>query len=197
MPGDYPQGETGPSRGYGGGPPRGRGPRGPGEGGYRERRGVPLSDLDPTLTAISRNVIGCAIDVHKALGPGYPDAVYLAALRKEMETKGISYKAGQTVPVKYHEATVGEVTAELLIEGRFIVDVMARPGDVGTYERLAVKAAGLDLGLIINFSERRLKDGLVRVLNIDKINADRGVDFGEDEGGHADAPDGGSTVSFS
>ncbi len=52
-----------------------------------------------------------------------------------------------------------------------------------------LKAADLDLGLIINFAERRLKDGLVRVLNIDKINFERGDDGMEEDDGHDGPPD--------
>jgi GxxExxY protein len=153
-----------------------------------ERRGIPLSDLNPVTTDASRKVIGCAIDVHKALGPGYTEAVYTSALRAELDAQGVKYQVGPKVPVKYRDAVVGEVTPDLLVEGRFIVDVMARPGQVDTGERMALraqlKAADLELGLIINFSERRLKDGLVRVVNIDKLNHGKGGgdedDLGDD-----------------
>jgi hypothetical protein len=64
---------------------------------------------------------------------------------------------------------------------------MARPGEIGGYERAALRSrlrvADVELGLIINFGERRLKDGLVRVLNPDKLNANRGEGAeGEEEG---------------
>jgi hypothetical protein len=79
---------------------------------------------------------------------------------------------------------------------RFIVEIMARPGEVGSYERntlrAQLRAADVELGLIINFGERRLKDGLVRVLNPDKLNALKGPGQGEedveDEGGYEDEP---------
>ncbi len=71
------------------------------------------------------------------------------------------------------------------VMARVAREVLARPGDVSTHDRLSLRAklksANLDLGLVINFSERRLKDGLVRVLNIDKINADRGIAPGDGE----------------
>jgi len=130
-------------------------------------------------------VIGCAIDVHKVLGPGYEDAVYAAALGMELEAQGVKFKPGHTIAVRYKERAIGEVRADLFVEERFIVEVMARPGAVGTFERLALraqlKAADLELGLIINFAERRLKDGLVRVVNVDKFNHDRGMSHEEHE----------------
>jgi GxxExxY protein len=144
-----------------------------------ERRGIPLSDLDPKITEASRKVIGCSIEVHKALGPGYAADIYLEALRVELEGLGVPYKPRHTFPVSYRGTKVGEVTAGLFVDGLFLVTVMAEPREVDTPDRLQLraqlKAANLDLGLIINFADKRLTDGLVRVLNIEKINLDRGV----------------------
>lgn len=179
-----------PSRGGYGGQGRGRG--GGGRGGDRggdrgERRGIPLSDLPAELTEASRKAIGAAIEVHKALGPGFDADTYRAALKAEMDAQGVKYVAGKPFTVRYRDIAVSEARADFFIEDKFLVDVMARPGDVGTFERLALraklKAANLDLGLIINFAERRLKDGLVRVLNIEKLSAERGILSHEDEGG--------------
>ena len=168
------------------------GDRGPDRGG---RRGTPLSELDPALTEVSRKVIGCAIEVHMELGPGYDESVYLNALKIELDAEGVQYKVGHPFDVFFDEKVVGRTTADLWVADRFIVEIMARPGEIGSYERNALRAqlraADVELGLIINFGERRLKDGLVRVLNIDKLNAERG-----DEG-YEDEHDDGNTVSFS
>ena len=149
------------------------------------RRGTPLSELDPELTEVSRKVIGCAIEVHMELGPGYSDEVYRNALRVELDAQGVAYKAGHSFEVYYDDKVVGAAVADLWVGDRFIVKLLARPGEIGSTERNAVRAqlraADVELGLIINFGERRLKDGLVRVLNPDKLNEMRG------EGGeHAD-----------
>lgn len=159
---------------------RGRGGHGGGRGGYQrrdDRRGTPLTDLDPALTDMSRRVIGCAIEVHKALGPGYPLEVYANALKNELTEQQIAYKTDHAFPVSYKGQKVGEVMAGLFVGDRFIVELLARVGEVGTAERsdlrAELRAADLELGLVINFGERRLKDGLVRVLNPDKLNAMR------------------------
>lgn len=176
-------GGGGGNRGYGDrggnrGPQRGGGGGG-GGGDYRERRGIPLSELPPELTESSRKVIGAAIEVHKSLGPGFDASVYRNALKSELEAQGLPFAMGRTFEVRYHDKKVGDVATDLFIDNKFLVEILARPGEIGTLERLALrgqlKAATLDLGLIINFAERRLKDGLVRVLNIDKINAERGI----------------------
>ncbi|MDX2130691.1 MAG: GxxExxY protein [Planctomycetota bacterium] len=186
-------------RPYGGRPPRG-GPGGPGGhgggygGGPRERRGVPLSELDPTTTEASRKVIGAAIEVHRALGPGFPREVYANALKVELDALGVKHETGRKIPVRYKDKPIGEITTDLYVENRFIVTVMGVAGMVGTPERLALraqlKAADFELGLIINFGDRRLKDGLVRVVNIDKIRAEKGLGEGDD------FDDAGSTHDF-
>jgi GxxExxY protein len=160
--------------------PRGNNARG---GRPPERRGVPLADLDPTTTEASRKVIGCSIEVHRTLGPGYDAPMYAKALKRELGSQGVRFECDKPFAVKYKDEVVGEVCTELLVEDLFLVKITARPGQVGTFERLELrsqlKAANLDLGLIINFAERRLKDGLVRVLNMDKLKPILGY---EDDG---------------
>lgn len=177
---------------------------GGGGGGYRRddrrddrrndrRGGMPLSELDPALTDMSRRVIGCAIEVHKALGPGYPIEVYTKALHQELTDQGIGFKADHALDVSYKGKTVGSVKAGLFVGDRFIVELLARVGEVGTAERAALRAelraADLELGLVINFGERRLKDGLVRVLNPDKLNALRDEREEEDDDEYEDEDD--------
>jgi GxxExxY protein len=173
-------------RGGGGGGGRDRrDSRGNERGGDRggPRRGTPLSELDPALTEVSRKVIGCAIEVHMELGPGYDESVYLNALKIELDAQSVAYKVGHPFDVYFDEHVVGKVVADLWVADRFIVEIMARSGEVGSAERNALRAqlraADVELGLIINFGERRLKDGLVRVLNPDKLNELKG------EGGEA------------
>lgn len=171
--------------------------------GDRPRRGTPLSELDPALTEVSRKVIGCAIDVHMELGPGYEESVYSSALQAELTAQGVAFKAGHPFDVYFDDKVVGKCVADLWVADRFIVEVMARPGEIGGYERAQLRAqlraADVELGLIINFGERRLKDGLVRVLNPDKLNemkgegaegAGEGAEEGEFEDQEAPEPTG-------
>ncbi len=171
-------------RGYPGG---GRGNE-RGGGGDRERRGTPLSELDPALTEVSRKVIGCAIEVHMELGPGYSEEVYLNALKMELDAQQVGYKVGHSFDVYFDDKVVGTSVADLWVGDRFIVELLARPGEIGSFERNALRAqlraADVELGLIINFGERRLKDGLVRVLNPDKLNELRGDGHEDEHEGH-------------
>ncbi len=169
--------------GHGGHRGGGRGDRGHGPG-HGRGRGVPLTELDPALTDVSRKLIGCAIEVHKGLGPGFDESVYQAALEYELRQAGVAFATHQKVPVKYRGQEVGFKEADLIVDNRFIVDMMASRGEIGSTERAALRAllraADMELGLIINFAERRLKDGLVRVLNPDKLNLARGGEHDDD-----------------
>lgn len=156
----------------------GHGGRGGGHGGGFDRRGVQLDELDPALTELSRRVIGCAIEVHKELGPGYPREVYVKSLQIELKAEEIEFKADHTFEVEFDAEVVGEVVCDLFIGERFLVKLMAEHTEIGTQPRselrAQLRAADFELGLIINFGERRLKDGLVRVLNPDKLRELRG-----------------------
>lgn len=173
------RGGGGGGRGYGGG----GGGRGRGGHGGHERRGIPLSALDATTTEASRKAIGAAIEVHKTLGPGYDQSTYINALRVELDALNVTYTLKHPVAVVYKDKKIGESITDMYIDGKFFLDVLARPGQITTFERLALraklKAQDLELGLIINFAERRLKDGLVRVVNIDKITKEKGISLEE------------------
>jgi GxxExxY protein len=150
-----------------------------GHDGEGERRGIPLSSLDPSTTDASRKVIGIAIEVHKALGPGYDAEVYSAAVRSDLDEINVEYSLQHKFSVEYKGRVIGEVKAPMFVAGKFLLHILSKPDQVTSHERLTMraqlKAAGMDLGLIINFGERRLKDGLVRVVNVEKITREKGL----------------------
>ncbi len=154
------------------------------------RPAVPLEALDPTLTDVSRRVIGFAIEVHKTLGPGFTKEVYGSALAVELEEAGIDYLRDSKVAVTYRDRQVGELTLDLIVNTRFAVTIMDEPREIDGLDRTTLRAqlraADLELGLIINFGERRLKDGLVRVLNPDKLNAMKGDQHDGDDDDYED-----------
>lgn len=210
MPGDYGYNDNRNNRGndnrggYNRGGGRGGYNRGGHSGGHRHgnrdhdgggghRRGVQLDELDPALTELSRRVIGCAIEVHKELGPGYPWDVYFKSLQIEFKAEEIEFKPSHKFEVEFDGEVVGEVVCDLFIGDRFLVKLMAEHTEIGTQPRselrAQLRAADFELGLIINFGERRLKDGLVRVLNPDKLRELRG-EVDEDEYEYEDEDEG-------
>lgn len=168
-----------------GGYRRGGGGHGGRGGRDGDRKPTPLSDLDPALTEVSRKAIGCAIAVHMGLGPGHDRDVYAKALKQELEAEGLSYVAGKSYPLEHRGETIGEAVADVEVDGRFLLMLVARPGDIGyerTQLRAQLRAADFELGLIMNFAERRMTDGLVRVLNPNKLNRMRDDEAQGDEG---------------
>lgn len=149
-------------------------------------------DMDPALSEVSRKVIGCAIEIHKTLGPGFDASIYENALSIELEAAGVEHVVGHVFSVCYAGKEVGTQRGSLFIAHRIIVSVITDDHEVGGFERSALRAllraTDVDLGLIVNFHRPRLKDGgLVRVLNPDKINElriqhDHDDDDGESQG---------------
>ena len=120
-------------------------------------------------------MIGCAIEIHKALGPGFDRSVYEKALAIELKDADVAHELNYSFPIHYGGENIGEHGVSLFVDDRFVVQVMACDDEVSGFDRTMLRsqlrAADLELGLIINFGRRRLKDGgLVRVLNPDKLD---------------------------
>jgi len=122
-----------------------------------------------TENELSKEIIGAAIEVHRVLGPGLLESVYEEALCYELELRGIPYEQQKYRPLNYKEKTLKtDYRIDLLVDGKVIVEVKAReeihPIDKSqtlTYLRLS----DLKLGLLINFHEPHLKDGITRIVN--------------------------------
>lgn len=153
---------------------------------HERRPTIRNEDLDPALTEVSRKVIGCAIEIHTALGPGFDHDTYVNALSRDLADLSVKHSCNHLFPVHYRGKEIGKHKASLYVDNRFLVQVVCDPEEVGGFERTALRsqlrAADLELGLIINFHRRRLKDGgLVRVLNPDKLESLRGHPDASDE----------------
>jgi hypothetical protein len=79
---------------------------------FRMRRKSPL---DPDADRMMTHTIGCAISVHRALGPGFLESIYMKAMRIELEARGISYEVERPVRVAYRGI---EIPGGLLINFR-------------------------------------------------------------------------------
>ena len=112
-----------------------------------------------------------------AIGPGYDVDVYQEAMSIALEDADIAYKSNHEIEIDFDGHRVGTTRVDLIINDQFILDIMAEPREISGYDRTRLRAqlraADVVLGLVINFAGRRLKDGLVRVLNPDKLNAQR------------------------
>jgi len=120
-------------------------------------------EKDP-LTA---KVIGCAIEVHRALGPGLLESVYLHALAHELKLQEIAFKMEQPWQVGYKDVYLEcGYRIDLLVEGRLIVELKSVEALKGIHTAQTLtymKLANIGTGLLINFNVERLVDGIKRL----------------------------------
>src|SRR5213592_652802 len=105
-------------------------------------------------------VIGAAMTVHSALGPGFLESVYQNALIWELRKTGLKAEAGKPITVQYDGQIVGAFTADLLVNDSFIVELKATQSLAKAHEVQLVNylvATGIDEGLLVNFGAERLE----------------------------------------
>lgn len=115
---------------------------------------------------ISKRVIGCAIEVHRNLGPGLLESTYETCLCRELKLADIPFVAQAPVPIDYKgEQLEAAYRVDILIDNCLIVELKSvkvldavHEAQILTY----LKLSGIRVGLLINFNQARLKDGLKR-----------------------------------
>ena len=111
-------------------------------------------------SALTANVIGCAMKVHSALGNGFQEAIYQRALQIEMADQGISFSREYEMPVYYRGQQIGTRRVDFLVEGVVSVELKAIIvlEDVHLAQALNyLEAYDLAVGLLINFGARSLE----------------------------------------
>jgi GxxExxY protein len=119
------------------------------------------------LNNLTEMVIGCAIEVHRNLGPGLLESIYERALCLEFNTNGLKYESQVIVPIMYKGNNLGDCRLDLLVEDEVILELKAveRMDPVFKAQLLSyLKMTGKKLGLLINFNVQFLKDGVTRVI---------------------------------
>ena len=118
-------------------------------------------------TIVTEQIIGCAIEVHRDLGPGLLEEPYHTALCVELAHRGITFEQQRVIPLAYRGVQVGTYIPDLIVENTVVVEIKSvlRFEDVFTAQMLTyLRLTGLRVGLIINFNKRLLRDGLKRVV---------------------------------
>ena len=125
--------------------------------------------MNEELERIAKDVVDCSIKLHMDLGPGLLESVYTIILQKKLQDRGYQVKREVAVPVHYEGTTFDMgFRADLVINGCFIVElksVEALAPVHGKQLLTYLKVTGNRLGLLINFGEALLKDGIKRVAN--------------------------------
>ena len=120
------------------------------------------------INEITRRIIGCAIEVHKALGPGLLESAYEECLVYELQKTGLQVLRQKPVPIIYKEIHLEQgYRIDLLIEGLVVVELKSveilnpvHEAQILTYMKFAEKK----IGLLINFNVLVLKDGIRRFI---------------------------------
>ena len=115
---------------------------------------------------LSNRVIGCAIEVHRELGPGLLESTYEQCLAHELGLSGISFQLQHPQPVEYKGIRLDcGYRIDLLIENALIVELKAVAEIKGIHEAQLLtymKLSGIKTGLLINYNVNKLKDGIKR-----------------------------------
>jgi len=118
---------------------------------------------------ISFNIIGCAIKIHKALGPGLLESAYEACLYHELLKKGLFTERQKPVPLIFEQVKLEcGYRADLAVENKIIVEVKAVEAlnEIHLMQTLThIKLLDYRLGLLINFNVLRLPEGIRRIAN--------------------------------
>jgi len=122
---------------------------------------------------LSHEIIGAALEVHKALGPGLLESAYEECLAREFSLRGVAFERQVALPVCYKGTAVDAgYRVDLVVSGLVIAELKAvdallaiHAAQLLTYLKLSDKR----LGLLINFNTVRLRDGIQRVvLNLEE-----------------------------
>jgi len=120
------------------------------------------------INKISERVIGCAIEIHKCLGPGLLESVYEKALCIELELNGIPFERQKTLHVTYRGKPVGEFRVDILVNETIVLELKSVERHDPVFEATILsylKLGDYPLGLLINFNSKLLKDGIRRFVN--------------------------------
>ena len=109
---------------------------------------------------ITGKIIGCAMKVHRTLGNGFLESVYQHALVHELKKAGLDVECEVPLRVVYDGVVVGEFMADLLVNGKIIIETKAVQKLCSAHEVQLVNyltATGVDVGLLLNFGSSELE----------------------------------------
>ena len=122
-----------------------------------------------TENEISSRIIGCAIDIHKSLGPGLLESAYQECLYYKLQKEGLRVEKEKAMPLIYEEVHLDcGYRIDLLVENKVVIELKSVEAltDVHMAQTLTyMKLGEYKLGLLMNFNVNLLKNGVKRVVN--------------------------------
>ena len=121
------------------------------------------------LSALTEIIIGCAIDVHRELGPGLMESVYETCLKQLLREEGLEVTSQIRQPIYFRGNKLDkEFILDLMVEDEIILELKSVEKLLPVHEAQLVtylKLANKQIGLLINFNSVLLKDGIRRKIN--------------------------------
>ncbi len=117
------------------------------------------------LKRLTERIIGCAIEVHRQLGPGLLEGTYEAALCIELQIAGLNFVRQPVFPVIYKGQVIGEYRLDLIVEDTVIIEIKSVERFDPIFEAQVLtylRVTGRQVGLLMNFNSRLLRDGIKR-----------------------------------
>jgi GxxExxY protein len=119
---------------------------------------------------LTSQIINAAIEVHRQLGPGLLESVYLRCLQVELEGRSVHVQTELQLPVVYKGQVIHDLgfRMDMLVDDQVVVELKSvqRIETVHKKQLLSyLRLSGKEIGLLINFNEALLKDGILRVAN--------------------------------
>ena len=109
---------------------------------------------------VTEKIIRCAMNVHNALGLGFPEVIYQRSLKVELDKYKINYSRELQLPVYYENELVGTRIVDFVVEDKVLVELKVVPELIYIHQAQVLnylKAFNKEVGLLINFGEQRLK----------------------------------------
>ena len=122
-----------------------------------------------TENDIAREVVDACYQIHKTLGPGLLESVYETVLEHELTQRGLTVNRQVGIPVVYNEVHLGDgFRADLIVGEKVIVEIKSVETVLSVAFKILLtylRLADLRLGLLVNFHEDQIKNGIKRVVN--------------------------------
>ncbi len=118
---------------------------------------------------ISKIIVDCCFKVHTELGPGLLESVYEEVLSYEIIKRGLNLERQKGVPVVYDQIKMElGFRADIIVENKVIIELKSIEAVAPVHSKQLLtylKLTGLKLGLLVNFNEALIKDGIKRIVN--------------------------------
>jgi len=122
-----------------------------------------------SINDLTGEIIGAAIEVHTALGPGLLESAYEECLCHELQLRNIHFERQKPIPVKYKEVALDcGYRLDMIVENQVIIELKACSGIEPIHKAQLLtylKLSGIHVGLLMNFNVPIMRDGIIRLVN--------------------------------